>query len=388
MKKITLLIGLILSVQTLIAQNISTDPAVQSSTPNFVTLPKGDVVLSWSEKASDGKTDFCMAVSKDKGATFSNKKIITSSYGFGNNRLMKAKVLGKKDGSLVAVFMDNPAAQPGKPSRGGQVYFAVSKDQGNTWSAPEAVDQDPTPGLMRGFFDAVVMANDEIAVVYLKDVKGSTKHEERDLRISMTKNGKFQAEKLLDAVVCDCCNIGMLVDSKGVLNVYYRDNNDDIRDFSHISSKDNGVTFTSGKNIYKDNWQIAGCPHNGAFPVEYKGQNLVAYFTGAETDRGVKLVSEQGKKITTPNEASAKNFGVSSDGQKLVFFWEQTNAQTNQTNLAYQVISGSNVSANKLMTTPSGAANASIYFNGNAAKVAYEVKVDGKTKVEVMSYEL
>ena len=100
------------------------------------------------------------------------------------------------------------------------------------------------------------------------------------------------------------------------------------------------------------------------------------------------MVSEQGKKITTPNEASAKNFGVSSDGQKLVFFWEQTNAQTNQTNLAYQVISGSNVSANKLMTTPAGAANASIYFNGNAAKVAYEVKVDGKTKVEVMSYEL
>lgn len=74
---------------------------------------------------------------------------------------------------------------------------------------------------MRGFFDAVLMANDEVAVAYLKDVKNSTKHEERDLRLAIIKNGVFQDEKLIDPVVCDCCNISMLLDANGALNIYY-----------------------------------------------------------------------------------------------------------------------------------------------------------------------
>jgi uncharacterized protein YpmS len=114
----------------------------------------------------------------------------------------------------------------------------------------------------------------------------------------------------------------------------------------------------------------------------------MAYFSGAETDRGVKLVSEQGKKLTTPKEESAKNFGVSTDGQQLLFFWEQTNAQTNQTNLGYQVITGANVSENKVMGTPAGAANPTVVLNGNVALVAYELKVDGRSLVQLGQVKL
>ncbi len=370
------------------AQNFFSDVEKSYSAPNWVQSSKGDVILTWLEKEKDGKSTLCMAVSKDKEQTFSDKKTIASSYGIGSNRLMKAELFVKKDGSYFAVFMNNPAAQPGKPSRGGQVSYSVSKDGGNTWTAPAFVDQDPTPGLMRGFFGAALLANDEVAVVYLKDVKGSTKFEERDLRISVTKNGKFQAEKLIDPVVCDCCNIGLMVDSKGILNVYYRDNNNDIRDFSHIYSKDNGATFSAPRNIYKDNWQIAGCPHNGAFPVEFNKQNYVAWFSGSDSDRGVKLVTEEGKKVTSPNESSAKNFGLAKDPQQLVFYWEQLNTQTNQTNLAYQVITGTKISENKVMSTPAGAANASVLINGKDAQVAYELKVDGRSIVKIDSVKL
>ncbi|MEY4383205.1 MAG: hypothetical protein RI995_747 [Bacteroidota bacterium] len=365
------------------AQHFFSDVEKSYSAPSWSQTAKGELLLSWVEKDKAGMNSLCMAISKDKGISFSDKKTIASGYGVGSSRLMKAEIFGKKDGSFVAVFINNPAAQPGKPSRGGQVSYAVSKDNGTTWSAPAAVDQDPTPGLMRGFFGAALMANDEVAVVYLKDVKGSTKFEERDLRIAITKNGQFQAEKLIDPVVCDCCNIGLMVDSKGVLNVYYRDNNNDIRDFSHIYSKDNGLTFSSPRNIYKDNWQINGCPHNGAYPIEFNKQNYVAWFSGAETDRGVKLVTEEGKKITTPNEGSAKNFGLAKDAQKLVFFWEQLNAQTNQTQLAYQIMSGGKVSTNKVMNTPAGAANASLSIQGDKALVAYELKDGARSVVKV-----
>lgn len=370
------------------AQNFFNDPDKAYTSPNWQRTPKGDLILSWLEKEKDGKGHLCMAVSSDNGKTFSNKTVIASSYGIGSGRLSKAKVLAKKDGKLVAVFMNNPAAQAGKPSRGGQVSFSVSSDYGTSWSAPAAVDQDPTPGLMRGFFDAAVLANDEVAVVYLKDVKGSTKHEERDLRISITKNGKFQEEKLIDPVVCDCCNIGLMVDSKGVLNVYYRDNNDDIRDFSHIASKDNGMTFSAPKNIYKDNWQIAGCPHNGAFPVEFNSQNYVAWFTGSDTDRGVKLVSQNGKKITTPNVDSAKNFGVTADAQKMIFFWEQTNPSSNQSQLAYQIITPDKVSVNKVFPVSDGASNAVLSLAGSKVALAYELKIEGRSIIKLEQVDL
>ena len=178
--------------------------------PLLTKTPKGEVILSWTEKDMQGMTSLCMALSKDNGKTFTDKKIVASGYGISSSRLMKAKILAKKDGSLVAVFMNNPNATAptaggGRGSKGAELSFCTSKD-GNTWTNPQAVDTDPTKGLLRGFFDAVIMANGEIAVAYLKDVKGSTKHEERDLRISITKNGAFETEKLIDAVVCDCCN--------------------------------------------------------------------------------------------------------------------------------------------------------------------------------------
>jgi len=383
MKKFLLLIFCLVVFQVSFAQHFFTDPERAYSSPSWQRTHKGELILSWLEKEKDGKSHLCMAISKDNGKTFSNKSTIASGYGIGSSRLSKAKVLSKKDGKLVAVFMNNPAAQAGKPSRGGQVFYCLSTDQGASWSVPAAVDQDPTPGLMRGFFDAAVLANDEIAVVYLKDVKGSTKHEERDLRISITKNGTFQEEKLIDPVVCDCCNIGLMVDSKGVLNVYYRDNKDDIRDFSHISSKDNGLTFTAPKNIYKDNWQIAGCPHNGAYPVEFKKQNYIAWFTGSDTDRGIKVVSQDGRKITTPNVDSAKNFGITADTQQMIFFWEQTNAISNHSQVAYQLITENNVSSNKLFNISEGASNPVVSLIGDKALIAYEIKVEGKPIIKV-----
>ncbi|MCU0338763.1 MAG: glycoside hydrolase [Spirosomaceae bacterium] len=202
-----LFFAFLLSYQGVLAQSFLQDNTKIYAMPLLNQTPKGDVLLSWTEKDTDGKTAFCMALSKDKGHTFSEKKIIATGYGIGNSRLMRARVLSKKDGSLVAVFMNNPNAGPGRGGRGGQVAYCVSKDSGTTWTLPQPVDTDPTPNLMRGFFDATVLANDEVAVAYLKDVKGSTKHEERDLRIAITKNGVFEAEKLIDAVVCDCCNI-------------------------------------------------------------------------------------------------------------------------------------------------------------------------------------
>jgi BNR repeat-like domain len=383
------------------AQQFLQDESKAYSMPMLTKTPKGEVLLSWTEKDAEGKTALCMALSKDNGKTFAGKKTIASGYGVSNNRLMRAKVLAKKDGSFVAVFMNNPNATPpaagggnggrggGGGGRGGQVAYCTSKDGGSTWAAPQPVDTDPTPNLMRGFFDAIVLANDEVAVTYLKDVKNSTKHEERDLRMSITKNGVFQAEKLIDAVVCDCCNISLLVDNKGILNVYYRDNNNDIRDIAKMTSTDNGATFSKSEILYKDNWQIAGCPHNGAVSTAFGNTNLITWFSAAETEKGIRLVTQDGKKLSLINDPSAKNTAIAADAKNAVFLWEQTNPANNSNQVAYQVMGKPNTLIATRWIDQVGSYNVTGIIADNQLLVAYEVKnATNKNSIKISSITL
>lgn len=370
--------------------------------PLLSQTPKGEILLSWTEKDEQGLTSFCLAFSMDKGKTFSEKKVIYSGNGIGNSRLMRAKVLAKKDGSLVAVFTNRTDAPPaatqaqaqqapqsgqgGRGGRGGgrgnsELVYTVSKDGGTTWTSPQPVDTDPTKGLLRGFFDAVLMANDEVAVAYLKDVKGSTKHEERDLRLAITKNGVFQAEKLIDAVVCDCCNINMLVDANGALNVYYRDNNDDIRDMARLTSKDNGETFLPSQIVHNDGWKIAGCPHSGAVSSINGKSALVAWYSGSETESGIRLVTQEGKKLLVLNNG-VKNPWLMGTQNQSVMLWEQ-NTGDDKTELVFKKIEGEKVSETLSVEGSINAANSTGLVIGNQLLIAHEVSQGKRNSLKI-----
>ena len=354
------------------------------SMPLLSTTTKGDVMLSWTEKNLQGITSFCFSVSKDKGKTFSDKKLIYAGNGVSNSRLMRAKVLTKKDGSLVAVFSNRADAPAGNQQGGGHggrssdIVYCESKDGGDTWTKPQSVDSDPTKGIVRGFFDAVVMPNDEVAVAYLKDVANSTKREERDLRMVITKNGVFQRERVIDPVVCDCCNINMLIDAQGALNVYYRDNNDDIRDFARMTSTDNGLTFSKPQIIYNDGWKIEGCPHNGAISSVFGKSALIAWYSGAEKESGVKLATQEGKKLLVLSDESVKNPSLMSSQNMAVMMWEQNAAGSDKKQLVFRKIKDDKVSENVSVEGSTNATNSTGLILGNQLLIAHEVKEENK----------
>jgi hypothetical protein len=380
---------------------IETDPNKAYTLPTLTKNNKGEVVLYWTEKDPQNVISLCFATSKD-GKTYGEKKTVFADGGLGNGRLMRPKLLFKKNGEMVAVFsfrtsavMPPREARPApkqeashenhaapapqvRPKRSSEIRFTVSKDGGNTWTSPTSVDTDTTK-LTRGFFDAVLLANDEIAVAYLKDVKGSTKHEERDLRLAITKNGIFQAERLIDPVVCDCCNISMVVDESSALHMVYRDNNNDIRDMSHIVSKDNGVTFSAPKTLYADKWEIKGCPHAGATTVSVKNEQYATWFSGTQNGQsGFRLVNSSGKLLKVL-DASAKNTYITSDDKTAVWVWEQT-AESGVSNVFYsKLVNGKLLDSQKVTDSDYGQNASTLVFNGKVL-VAYEVlKADKKT---------
>lgn len=370
---------MLLTLVQLFANPILNDPTKAYSMPLLTKTANGDVLFSWTEKDQAGMVGFCFSVSKDLGKTFSDKKIIYSGTGIGNSRLMRAKLLVKKDGSLVAVFSNRGNANNGKRTL--DIVYCTSKDQGNTWTAPQSVDSDPTTGNVKGFFDAVVLPNDEIAVAYLKDVAGSTKHEERDLRLVLTKNGVFQPEKVIDPVVCDCCNISLLIDAKGALNIYYRDNNDEIRDMATMTSTDNGLTFSKSQILHNDQWKINGCPHSGAISTVFGQSALITWFSGAESEKGIRLVTQEGKKLAVINDPFAKNAYVAADAKNAVFMWEQNNAQ-NITQIAYKTINANKVSETYWIKEAENVTNSAGLLAGNQLLVVYEVRNEnGKNSI-------
>lgn len=377
LKKLLLIVVLLMTNLVSFAKSILDDITKAYSMPFLAKTPQGDILLTWMEKDDAGKSAFCLAFSKDNGKTFEDKKIIYSGMGVSSSRLMRAKLLTKKDGSLVAVFSNRPeTSTPGVGRRAAEIVYCVSKDKGNTWTSPQPVDTDPTKGIMRGFFDAVLMANDEVAVAYLKDVKNSTKHEERDLRLAITKNGIFQDEKLIDPVVCDCCNISMLLDANGALNIYYRDNNDNIRDIAKIASTDNAQTFSKPQILYNDNWQINGCPHNGATASIFGKSSLIAWFSGTTNQPGIRLVTQEGKQLFVL-DGSAKNAYLSSANQNAVLFWEQ-NQENNISKIAYRKVRKDNVSETLWINDSANGNNPTGLVLDNQMVVAYEIKQPNK----------
>ncbi len=351
----------------------SDDTTKAYTMPLLAQTPKGEVMLSWTEKDAQGMSSFCLAFSKDKGKTFGEKKTIYSGTGINNSRMMRAKVLAKKDGSLVAVFSNRGEGS----GRSSNIVYCISKDGGSTWTSPAMVDSDPKQGIVRGFFDAVVMSNDEVAIAYLKDVENSTKHEERNLRLVTTKNGTFLPERIIDPVVCDCCPINMLIDANGALNVIYRDNNDDIRDMARMISTDNSATFSKPEIVYNDGWKINGCPHSGAVSSIYGKSALVAWFSGAEKESGVRLATREGKKLLVLADASAKNPFLVDSPKSAVMLWEQ-NTSDNVSKIAYRKINDNKVSETIWLDGSSNGTNSVALNVDNQLLVAYEVKQANK----------
>ncbi|MBO0938295.1 exo-alpha-sialidase [Fibrella sp. HMF5335] len=404
--------------------------------PVLTQTKTGQVLLSWTEKDPDGLVSFNTALSADGGKTFSEKRLVYAAKGIGNSRLMKPRILVQPNGTLVAVFvlrtetapaattsaMPSPAApapaehnhagmnhgdmkpteapkpaattgeRGGRPSRGPattQIMVSSSTDNGQTWTAPKAVDSDPTPNLLRGFFDAAVLPNGELAIAYLKDVAGSTKHEERNLRLVVTKNGQFQPERIIDPVACDCCNVGLLVDANGALNVYYRDNNDDIRDMSRMVSTDNGLTFSSPKTIYADNWKINGCPHSGPSAIKMGNSALVAWYSGTTNNTpGLRVVTQQGERLAVIEEPSAKNASLVEVPGAGVLLWDQVRGatETPTSAIAYRTFRGGKSSETKWLADSEQGQNASGLVINNQLVVAYELKRPGKPNALQLGY--
>lgn len=260
------------------AQTISND---QTSGSAFFTTDQHDnTVLCWTA-GEKGKASLYFAIYNKKTEMFNEAILVAPSYGTGIHGESLNKVAFKNDGTIVAVYERKHPTEKNKFA--GSIFYTQSFDHGKTWTAEKYLHTDTLPEYGRSYFDITTLSDGEVAAIWL-DGRNKLGSDGSSLYFTKT-NGTtgFIPDKQIGETVCQCCRTDLAVDAQGVMHIIYRDIESTIkgqvRDFVHVYSSDNGLTFSSIKKISDDNWVISGCPHTGASMASINNTVGIVWFT-------------------------------------------------------------------------------------------------------------
>jgi hypothetical protein len=276
MKNVLTLVALLVSTATAWALEIRelTSPAGPGAMGASLTRDERDAIyLTWLEpEGGDHVLKFSRLLG---GATrWTEPMVIARGAGWFAN-WADFPQLAVADGKMTAVWFVENAGQ------GYRAYWSQSRDQGATWTraAPLSTESDHTE-----FTALQPMGDGRVLAVWL-DARARAKGEEKQMLCARFL-GEDGPDMVIDAMVCDCCQIALTpLRDGGVLAAYRGRNADEVRDIK--VSRFNGRKWSRPEGLHRDGWKIAGCPVNGPRLVTDGSWHGVAWFTGANDQPAV-----------------------------------------------------------------------------------------------------
>jgi len=209
-------------------------------------------------------------------------------------------VMRLSNGALVAEWLESTD----DATEAYDLLLSLSRDEGKTWSTPEAPHHDATK-TQHGF--AALFASPAspggFGLVWLDGRQTAGKPEGQgsmSLRSAMfDASGRETADVLVDDRVCDCCPTSIAVTADGPIAAFRDRTNEEIRDIA-VSRYANGA-WTPSRVVHADNWRIDGCPVNGPAIAASGRTVVVAWFTGA---------NDQGRAFAAFSRDAGATFGA------------------------------------------------------------------------------
>ncbi|RLD29385.1 MAG: hypothetical protein DRI75_03595 [Bacteroidetes bacterium] len=267
---------------------IETPAGLISSEPNLHKTDDGTIYLSWIETNADKSSTLSFSTLDDNNSWSQPKTIANGTDWFVNWADFPSISSFGKIG-LAAHFLDKSA----EDTFAYDVKLTLSNDNGNTWNAPFIPHSDNTK-TEHGFVSKVAMNDNSFLAVWLDGrkmayaEKDSTITKEMTLRSAIiNKEGELLNEYLLDNRVCDCCQTDAAMTNDGPIVVYRDRSEKEIRDIYYVRLINN--EWTEPKPIFNDNWEIVGCPVNGAAISAKDNTVAVVWFTMAFNVPKVKV---------------------------------------------------------------------------------------------------
>jgi len=261
----------------------------------------GTILLSWIETSEDNVSKLLFSTLQNNN-TWSASKVIASGDDWFVNWADFPSMVSFGNENLAVHYLEKSAPDTFTYD----VKLTVSNDNGKTWNTSFAPHTDNTHA-EHGFVSKVEMNDDTFLSVWLDGrqmayaEKDSTITKEMTLRSALIgKDGKLIDEYLLDSRVCDCCQTDTAMTKNGPIVVYRDRTEDEIRDIYYVRQVNN--EWTEPKPIFNDNWNIAGCPVNGAGITAKDNTVATVWFTRANDTPKVKLAfsNNNGETFESP----------------------------------------------------------------------------------------
>jgi hypothetical protein len=307
----------------------------ECSEPNLHIGIDGNIYLSWIETHKDNWSSLFFSTLKNNEWSKPNK--IKEGENWFVNWADFPSISSFGNGFLASHFL---VEKKGK-TFSYDVNITISNDQGLTWGKPFSPHLDHT-ATEHGFVSMVPYMDDQFLAVWLDGRKYSEKNEdgtsasnEMTLRSAViNKSGQIQKESLVDGRVCSCCQTDAALTSTGPIVVYRDRSEDEIRDIALVKLI-NGQ-WTEPQLLFRDNWEIAGCPVNGP-AIDAQGNLVaVAWFTAANklpmtkaafsTDGGQTF--GKAMVISEGNPEGRVDLTLLDDGSALISWLESSDEET------------------------------------------------------------
>jgi hypothetical protein len=284
---------------TVTIEPIAAPSAAASFEPQLTASGRG-VLASWVEQSGQTAT-LKFAERTDDG--WSAVRTVASGDDWFLSWADVPAVLRLDDGTLVANWLQTTDAR----FEAYNLRLTYSRDDGKTW-APSFMPHNDGTITQHGFASLLQMPNSGVGVIWLdgRDIvlsKDLPTFEGGEMAVRFAAydgNWKQVADSEVNARVCECCPTTAVVTPDGVLTAFRDRDAKEIRDI-HVSRLENGK-WTPSVPVHNDNWEIFGCPVNGAM-LSNSGRNVVAAWFTAKNDEAhayAAFSSDAGRTWGTP----------------------------------------------------------------------------------------
>ena len=277
------------------------NPATKGATaPSVMRGGDGIVRLTWLQPRG-AETALQVAAYDSAAGRWREAVTVASGTNWFVNWADLPTVAFGPDGRGFAVwYVNNATAAPahgaGHHGPGYHALLSETTDAGKTWGGPGPLTKESTAV---EFVSLAPLSDGRFLAAWLDGRAKSEGKTTQQLYARLL--GTPEADRLVDASVCDCCPTSLTPFLDGSALLAYRGRGDnETRDIRVTRFR--GGQWEESRDLNADGWRIAGCPVNGPQLTSDGGRVAAAWFTAADgTPRVLATTSpDAGRRFFLP----------------------------------------------------------------------------------------
>lgn len=249
--------------------------------PDLSVAPDGRLLLSWINRQQGRRNALQFTSYTLAGGWQSQPRTVAVGEALVANWADTPHMLGTPDGALWVQWLQGSSTGPAAYD----TVLARSRDGGQTWTQLTRVNDDEGAA-EHGFAALWADGADALGIAWLDGRAQTATHggETHDgPGMMQLRANRFDldlgrgVDAVVDASVCDCCQVDVAVSSTGPLLAYRDRTEGEIRDIAIVRLQ--GGAWSEPSIVHADGWKIPGCPVNGPAIAARQAGVVVGWYT-------------------------------------------------------------------------------------------------------------